>query len=394
VHKYTLIKQQLLEGAMPWQEKGILKLRYDFVQRVYSGEKIAPLCREYGISRPTAYLWLKRYKESPGVDSLRNRSHRPHASPGKIDDALEERICQLREQYGWAGKKLQILLERENRTVGVATINRVIKRNGLLQEEDCHKPSLQRFERKHPNELWQMDFKGPMSRDDAKCEPLTVLDDHSRYALGVVPVRTKQTPDIQRAFIEIFSKYGVPEAILTDHGVPWWNTASVQGLSKFSVWLMNQDLKLIFGAVRHPQTQGKIERFHRTLRHAVSRRGFPTKFSQWKPLLKQITYEYNFIRPHESLEMKVPSELYCASSKKYNPKPRAFDYGDEMKVKKVDSHGMIYENGKRLFVSHALVGQYVATRSIENLMLVTFRNSTLREIDFNTTKTKRLEPFF
>ena len=379
---------------MPWQEKDLLKLRYDFVQRVYSGEKVAPLCREYGISRPTGYLWLKRYRELPGVDSLRDRSHRPHTSPNKINNALEERICELREQYGWAGKKLQNLLEKEDKTVGVATVDRVIKRNGLLQEEDCHKPSLQRFEREHPNELWQMDFKGPMSKDSAKCEPLSVLDDHSRYALGVVPVQTKQTSEIKRAFVEIFSKYGVPNAILTDHGVPWWSNSNAQGLSKFSVWLMNQDLKLIFAAVRHPQTQGKVERFHRTLLQAVSRKGFPTKFSQWKPLLKQITYEYNFIRPHESLQMKVPSECYSVSSKKYNPKPRAFEYGDDVKVKKVDSHGMICEKGKRLFVSQALAGQHVAMQNIENLMLITFRNSTIREIDFDTTKTKALEPFF
>lgn len=371
---------------MPWEVKDKVRLRYEFVKRALCGEKILALCREYKISRPTGYEWLGRYKSEESILSLQDRSKRPHTSPSKTDIEVEELVCKLRQKYGWGGKKLRVLLERKGIELPVVTINRIIARNGLLVREDCHIPAPNRFERALPNELWQVDFKGPMGRNSAKCEPLSVLDDHSRFIIGAVPVRTKQTEEIKRVFAKIFTKYGVPDSILLDHGVPWWSNANIQGLSKFSVWLMKQNLKLIFSGIGHPQTQGKVERFHRSLNLAVWNKGTPTQFSEWNTLLATIVNEYNFIRPHEALNMKVPADCYKKSNKLFNPKPKQFEYGSDSTVLKVDSHGSVTLRGKRLFASHALEGEYVKIEELNNNIIISYRNSMIREANLASRK--------
>lgn len=369
---------------MPWESKSKVEQRLEFVIRAESGEKVSKLSKEYGISRVTGYEWLRRYQKSGTIISLHDRSHRPIVSPQKIDNSIESQICKLRKKYGWGGKKLQVLLAEKGINVSVPTVNRVIKRNSLLVNEACHRPALKRFERSEPNQLWQSDFKGPMGRGDAKCEPLTFIDDHSRFVLGAIAVRTKQTEETCKAFIKIFEKYGVPEALLLDHGVPWWSVSHFLGFSKFSVWLMKQDLRIIFSGIRHPQTQGKIERFHKTLDHAVRHKGTPTDFSQWTSILPEVVKEYNFVRPHEALKMQTPAKHYRPSKKAYNPRPKSFEYSEQMKVFKIDSHGMFSLKGKRLFVSQALVGEYVGTNQLSQSLVVSYRNSIVREINLSS----------
>ncbi|MCO6431942.1 MAG: DDE-type integrase/transposase/recombinase [Deltaproteobacteria bacterium] len=369
---------------MPWQVRGRVELRLEFVRRALSGEGISRLCREFGVSRPTGYLWLRRFQESGRVISLRDRSHRPHYSPNKIEHKKERLVCDLRRKFGWGGRKIAVLLGHRGVAVTVTTANRIIKRNGLLVIEDRHKPALQRFARENPNELWQMDFKGPMGRGAAKCEPLTMLDDCSRYALEASPVKTKQTAEVQVALARIFSKYGLPDAILMDHGVPWYNMSNQHGLTKLAVWLMKQDIKLLFSGISHPQTQGKLERFHRTLAHAVRHKGTPRKFQEWRKILPRILYTYNHIRPHESLRMRTPAEFYKPSARAYRTKPHAVEYAAGSAVAKVDSHGMICFRGQRLFVCQALVGEYVKLDEIDGCLAASYRKTLIREINLRS----------
>jgi transposase InsO family protein len=371
------------EFAMPWSVKDKVKLRLEFVSRAQSGEKISRLCREFGISRPTGYLWINRYRECGSVNELFDRSHRPVISPNKIPSDLEEKICSLREKYGWGGRKLRCLLEREAIEASVTTINRVIKRNGLLAAEDCHRPAPLRFERSKPNELWQADFKGPMGKGNAQCEPLSVIDDHSRYVVGLVAVQSKQTPEVTKAFTRIFEENGVPEALLLDHGVPWWSTSHYLGFSRFSVWLMKQNLKLIFSAINHPQTQGKVERFHRSLALSVATKGTPRNFSQWKKLLHEIRREFNHIRPHEALDMRVPKSRYKLCRKPFNPKPAPFQYPERATVVRLDSTGQFRHKKLRGFVSQSLSGEYVMLQELESSIVVYYRNSMVREVSLS-----------
>jgi transposase InsO family protein len=249
---------------VPWKVKGKVELRLEFVRRVVVGkEPVSRLCEEYGISRPTGYLWLNRYRGSHKIQSLVDKSHRPKTSPNKTQSRIETRVIELRSKYGWGADKLKVLLAREGIELPRITINRIIHRNGLLIEEDRHKPAVLRFEKENPNEMWQVDLKGCMGRGSARCEPLSILDDHSRFAVGLFPTRTSMLLPIQAAFEETFEKYGVPNSLLMDHGVPWWGSSHVIGLTRLSVWLMKQDIKLKFSGYNHPKTQGKVERFHR-----------------------------------------------------------------------------------------------------------------------------------
>lgn len=370
---------------VPWNVRGKVELRLEFVRRVtVGGEPISRLCEEYGISRPTGYLWLKRYQESRKIQSLVDRSHRPKSCPNRTDTRIETRVVELRNKYGWGADKLKILLAQEGIEVPRITINRIIHRNGLLIPEDCSKPAVKRFEKKSPNEMWQVDLKGCMGRGAARCEPLSILDDHSRFVVGLFPTRTSKLLPIQAAFQKTFEMYGIPDALLMDHGVPWWGNAHVSGLTRLSVWLMKQDIKLKFSGYNHPQTQGKVERFHRTLAQSVRHKGTPTRFAKWSPLLNTIRQEYNHIRPHEALNMAVPASRYLSSKRCYNPAPKPPEYPSHSTVVKVDHHGRFRYRGLRLPASEALADELIRIEELEQTAVIFYRNTAIREFSLAT----------
>lgn len=369
---------------MPWEVKGKLELRVEFVRRVLGGGVISELCTEYGITRNTGYLWLNRYRESGKIQSLVDRSHRPKCCPHRTESQVERRVVELRKRYGWGADKLRVLLLREGIEVPRITINRIIRRNGLLIREDCHRPALKRFERASPNELWQVDLKGCMGRGAARCEPLSIIDDHSRFVVGLFATRSSRLEPIQQSFHKTFETYGVPDALLMDHGVPWWSSSQVIGLTRLSVWLMKQDIQLTFCGYNHPQTQGKVERFHRTLAHAVRHKGTPKAFKSWTPLLKTIRKEYNHIRPHESLSMNVPASRYIPSQKAFNPSPKIPEYPSGSTTIKLDSHGRFSYKKFRLFASEALADEIIRIEELEKTALIYYRNTPIREFSLSS----------
>lgn len=190
---------------MPWKETDVLSQRIEFVVRARRGdESISELCREFGISRKTGHKWLSRFEEG-NFSALADRSRRPIRQPEKTPKVIEERVVELRLEYGWSGRKLQVLLAREGVALSTATIDRIIKRRGLVSKEASTKAATKRFERSRPNELWQMDFKGEyLLRGGGRCYPLSILDDHSRYAVGVYalarPSRKLVQPCIEKVF--------------------------------------------------------------------------------------------------------------------------------------------------------------------------------------------------
>lgn len=370
---------------MPWKVKGKVELRLEFVRRVVVGkEPVSRLCEDYGISRPTGYLWLNRYLGSHKIQSLVDKSHRPKTSPNKTQSRIETRVIELRSKCGWGADKLKVLLAREGIELPRITINRIIHRNGLLIEEDRHKPAVLRFEKENPNEMWQVDLKGCMGRGSARCEPLSILDDHCRFAVGLFPTRTSMLLPIQATFEETFEKYGVPNSLLMDHGVPWWGSSHVIGLTRLSVWLMKQDIKLKFSGYNHPQTQGKVERFHRTLADAVLHKGTPTEFEQWSPLLTTIRREYNHVRPHEALNMAVPASRYVPSRRAFTQAPKPPEYPPGSVVIKIDTLGRFKYRGLRIFASEALAREPIRIEPLEQTALIFYRNTPIREVSLVT----------
>ena len=229
---------------MPWKTMDVREQRVSFVVMASRGEKsFSALCQEFGISRPTGYLWLSRYRQD-GLVGIAERSRRPELSPDRTPPEREAQVVALRQRYpDWGARKLQVLLRRGGIELARSTIHRILLRHGLIREGDGHSPAPQRFERGAPNQLWQMDFKGPLQKGDT-LGPLSVLDDHSRYLVLLQKVASTSGELVREHLQDGFGQCGVPEAMLMDHGIPWWSAQSAHGFTQLSLWLMQQGIEL------------------------------------------------------------------------------------------------------------------------------------------------------
>ena len=367
---------------MPWKRMDVEEQRIQFVMRAVSGkERMAALCREFGISRPTGYLWRGRYERAGSFTAVRELSRRPRHSPRRTEAGKEERVAALRRETGWGAKKLHAVMRDEQGVeVPVRTIHRILERRGLVSEA-AHGPAPQRFERAAPNELWQMDTKGRYPRPERDCHPLSLLDDHSRYLVGLYALPALTTALAWPCLVQTFRQYGVPQGMLMDRGSLWWSEPNGWSLTWLSVQLIEQGIGLHYGRVRHPQTQGKVERFHRTLGAELRHRGLPGRWDEWPGLLGEIRDQYNRRRPHEALGMRRPCELYQPSPRPYQEQPRAWEYPAGSEVKRVNVNGMLEEGGRHWFVCEALAGQWVRIERVEGKLLVSYRHMYIREID-------------
>ena len=366
---------------MTWRTMDVQQQRVEFVTAAKRGSRpFRSLCEEFGISRPTGYLWLRRY-EQLGLQGIVERSRRPLVSPHRTLSDLEQCVVEVRQRYpDWGARKLQVVLAREGLALARNTIHRILQRHGLIKNYDQHPPALQRFERAQPNELWQMDFKGPKGWPQI-VGPLSVLDDHSRYVVVLAANGNTDGQPVREQLESAFQCCGVPEAMLMDHGVPWWSQQAPSGLTKLSLWLMRQGVRLCWSRVRHPQTQGKVERFHGSLQRALRRRGTPRENLQaW---LDAYRWEHNHVRPHEALHMRTPASVWRPSSRHYDPRPPQWEYPAGSWVLKVDPQGKVEVKGWKWKISKALVGEWVRLVALDHRVLVYYCATLCREIDLH-----------
>jgi transposase InsO family protein len=364
---------------MAWGALNIDEQRMRFVVRASQGEQpITALCEEFEISRATGHAWLKRYRQG-GIAEMCERSRRPHHSPQRTASGIEQRVVELRqERPDWGARKLQVLLAREDLHLPVITIHRILLRHNLLREQDRHRPATQRFTRERCNQLWQMDFKGSAGWNEAT-GPLSILDDHSRYAIALQETGSTRASGVKVCLEAAFESCGMPEEMLMDHGTPWWNMNAATGATWLTVWLMKQGIQLRWSGYRHPQTQGKVERFHGALEAALRRRGPAGENLQaW---LDEFREEYNHVRPHEALGMKTPAAVWSRSARNYQPQPRRWEYAAGSEVRKLSAMGRLTVEGKTWEISRALVGEWVELVRIEQRILVYYCRSMVRELD-------------
>lgn len=345
---------------MPWKEESTMSLRSEFLQlALLPDANISRLARRFAISRKTAYKWITRAQQAM---PLTDQSRKPHSSPRQTPPELEQRIVQLRDQYpAWGARKILALLQRElpNQTLPVAsTITAILRRHQRLDGPKAGQPrDWLRFEHPQPNDLWQMDFKGHFALTNAqRCHPLTVLDDHSRFCLGLVACRDERTETVQAALRTIFTQHGLPSRMLMDNGSPWGDEGG-QPYTRLTVWLMKLGIGVSHGRPYHPQTQGKDERFHRTLQGellaGVTFTGLEDcveRFATWRTV-------YNTIRPHEALEMSTPLSRYRPSPRCYVEDPPAFEYGSGWHVRRVHPGGWLSVGGHKYRISKAFAGE-------------------------------------
>lgn len=366
---------------MPWIERQVKMLREEFVRRSMEEDRnISALCEEYGISRKTGYKWIKRHLED---GCLEDRDRRPLRISSKTADWVEKLIIETRnERPRWGAQKIQIYLDRNGYPMPcVRTVNNILRRNGLIsQEASLARRPFKRFERDHNNELWQADFKGDLLMGNGKrCYPLTILDDHSRYAILIEPKPDKK--DVQSSFIRIFRDFGLPESILTDNGATFAGLKG--GHTQFERMLMDQDVLPIHGRIYHPQTQGKIERFHRSLKNEVLFLRDIQNLDEAEQAFKKWQQIYNFERPHSAIGNKCPADIYSISPRQFQDSVPEYDYNPEYHVYRINNWGFLRFATYQIFISETFRDTHIQLIPVESedCALVCYRNFIIAKID-------------
>lgn len=377
----------LKEGMkMPWEERTVERMREEFVNAAKSCSNLSRLCWEYNISRPTAYKWLKRSAEG---ESLSDRSHKPHTVPKKTGEEVEQAILEVRrENPGWGGKTIRKVLLNSGleELPSARTCSNILKRSGCISEEESQKrKAFLRFEKESCNEMWQTDFKGDFKLGDgSRCYPLTIIDDHSRYSIMIDA--KPNTLGVKDSFIRAFESFGMPQTILSDNGPQFAGFGG--GYNQFEKWLMEHDVLPVHGRIYHPQTQGKIERFHRAMKDELLKHRDFSNLQEADEALQNWREKYNTIRPHRALDMLCPNEVYVPSKRYYTEKAPAYEYDGTYHVIKVNSWGYVRFAQFQMFLSESMRNEYVEFRPCtnEDRFLVCFRNFGIADFDTNTGK--------
>ena len=354
---------------MPWKEVTQMSLRYEFVKfTLVDGSNISELCRRFNISRKTGYKWISRFLKE-GYSGLTDLSRRPKTSPNRTCKVLENEILKVRKLHpAWGGRKLNKRLKDLGwqQVPAPSTITAILRRNGCIDPSESLKHSAwQRFEAEAPNDLWQIDFKGHFASEQRRCHPLTVLDDHSRYSLGLQACSDEKTMTVRQRLTLIFRRYGLPKQMLMDNGSPW-GSGKRHIFTPLTAWLIRQGISIIHSRPYHPQTLGKDERFHRTFKAEVGQYCVGLTLEQCQKRFDTWRHVYNLQRPHEALDMQVPASRYQPSRWQYQESPSSIEYGPDDQVRIVQQGGRISYRGHAYRVPKALYGQRVAVRSTES----------------------------
>lgn len=354
---------------MPWQEVTRVSLRKEFVMlAMQPGSNRRELCRRFGIAPKTGYKWLARYAEQ-GPSGLDDRSRRPRRSPTRTAAEVEHSVIRLRHESrdSWGGRKLARLLENQGGpTLAPSTVTGILRRAGLLDSAiapgQC---PFQRFEHAAPNELWQMDFKGHFPLlSQRRCHPLTVLDDHSRFALVLRACADERRETVRAVLTDAFRRYGLPAAMLMDNGPPW-GAGYQHAFTALGLWLIRLGIRVVHGRPYHPQTQGKDERFHRTLKFEVLRHFNFTTLDHCQREFDRFRDRYNLVRPHDALGLATPASRYRSSPAAFPESLPPVEYPPGLELRKVQTEGHFTYRGKLFHVSKALRGFPVALRQAD-----------------------------
>lgn len=374
---------------MVWQEMSVVSSRREFVALAHRADSnVSELCRRFGISRSTGYKWLSRQRASADC-SFADLSRRPSTSPGQTPAPLAAAVVSVRQAHPcWGGRKIRAVLLRRGLSAvpAASTITGILARHGLIDAAQSEaRLAPQRFEHEAPNRLWQMDFKGHFALSEAgrRCHPLTVVDDHSRFAVTLAACGDERTDTVQAQLTATFCRYGLPERILTDNGAPWGSAGQVEHkLTPLTVWLLRLGIQISHSRPRHPQTHGKNERFNGTLKLELLDRPWRDLahaqggFDRWRAL-------YNHDRPHEGIGFAVPADRYRPSPRSFPGKLPDIDYPTGCITRKVQAEGVLKFKGRTWRLPRALRGQQVALfpTNSDAAWNVQFVNQTVATID-------------
>lgn len=345
---------------MPWEVLPMSEVRFAFVHQVVSLQMpVAEACRKFRVSRKTGYKWLQRFRKAPD-QSLTDQSRRPKNSPRRTGGDLERRILELRHQFGWGPRKIRPCLHHQGHAVpSIRTVGNILRRCGCIAPKEPTPPTPLAFERSAPNELWQCDHKGPIEIARQKIHPLTVLDDHSRFLIALVPCVDLTMRTAFDVLWNAFGEFGLPQSILADNAFGS-NISVPKTLSWFDAQLIRLGITPIHGRPYHPQTQGKVERIHGTLERelwpSIRRDALPHFTADLDHFRRHV---YNTLRPHEALGDRPPLSRYQPSARPRPPRVPTVEYPPDAVVRKVASGGDISYAGCRILVGAGLFKQSV-----------------------------------
>ncbi len=380
---------------MPWKECHIVEERLRFIARLLDGEKMAGLCREFGISRKTGYKIYTRYKDC-GIDGLTDRSRRPYRQANQLPMQIEKLIVGLKKQYPhWGAPKIREKLRRlypDMHCPAISTVHAVLDRHGLVERRKRRRNKAQGTALAHvtePNELWCADYKGEfMLADRRYCYPLTITDYTSRYLITCDALSTTKEVYAFSVFERAFKDFGLPTAIRTDNGVPFSCCNALYGLSKLSVWWLRLGINIERIKPGHPEQNGRHERMHLTLKKEATKPAAENFLMQQARFDDFIDY-YNTERPHQALNMQTPAELYKKSSRPYRGLGE-LEYPFHDRTALVTNCGRICYKRRKINVSTVFAGQKVGVKQVTNsVWLVSFMQY---DLGFFDAETVRLEP--
>jgi transposase InsO family protein len=372
---------------MPFGDNSAMKQKLEFVRLASAaGANVSALCRRFGIGRTLAHKLIARYR-AEGDAGLLERSRQPRSSPRRSALEVEAAALSVRAANpAWGGRKIARVLSRAG--IGCpspSTVTGILRRNGieLGSQGGGAKPFI-RFEHEAPNDLWQMDFKGHVALRTGRLHPLTVLDDHSRFSIVLSACSDQTTQTVQTRLIAAFRRYGLPWRIATDNGPPWGDGGR-NNFTLLTVWLIEASVAVSHSRPCHPQTLGKEERFHRTLK-AEALQGPPfadlakaqDAFDRWR-------HVYNAQRPHDALAGAVPLDRYRVSQRQYRETVEPFDYATGDLVRRVQQQGFVSVLGRSIRLCKAFAGKSVAFRpaATDGVFDAWFRHQKIETIDLN-----------
>lgn len=385
---------------MPWKRSVIMDEKMKFIGRLLHGDKMAELCREFGISRKTGYKFWNRYKDI-GLQGLTDRARRPVRYANQLPMQIENEIIRIKkEKPTWGAPKIRERLKRkypEVKTPAKSTIHCILDRNGLVKRRKRRRFKAQGTplaNKNYPNDLWCADYKGEfMLADRRYCYPLTITDFSSRYLLACEALESNDEKNAFCVFEHVFRKYGLPKTIRTDNGCPFSSVHALFGLSKLSVWWLRLGIHIERIKPGHPQQNGRHERMHLTLKKEATKPPGRNLLQQQEKFDNFIK-EFNTQRPHQALDMQYPSE-------RYNPSPRTYrgiqklSYPFHDRTVTVTNCGRICVKKRKINLSRVFAGQDVGVKEVnDGIWLVTFMHYDLGYFDLETRKIEPLKyPF-
>ena len=372
---------------MPWRECHTMDERLRFVARRLDGEKMAVLCREFGISHKTGYKIFSRYKGC-GVEGLTDRSRRPYRYARQLPFQIEKAIIQLKQEHpNWGAPKIRERLRRKHSEVqcpAISTVHAILDRHGLVKRRRRRVYKAEGTSLSwpcSPNDLWCADYKGEfMLADRRYCYPLTITDFASRYLIGCEALENTQAMYAFSVFERAFKDFGLPGAIRTDNGAPFASANSLFGLTRLSVWWLRLGIDIERIKPGHPQQNGRHERMHLTLKKEATKPA-SRNFLQQQARFEEFIRVFNEERPHQGINMRFPAELYTRSPRPYIGLPE-LEYPFHDRTVTVTRCGRICMGPLKINLSQAFAGQKVGVKQVEEkIWLVSFMQYDLGFFD-------------